>query len=89
MKGNLKFFIIIIITFLTLISCSKESNKAIDTEDDSAKNVVENFFKYENEKNKDKLLTTLTERYNSPNVVWGFENLDIIKILNIAEEEVA
>lgn len=87
MKGNLKFFIIIIITFLTLISCSKESNKAIDTEDDSAKNVVENFFKYENEKNKDKLLTTLTERYNSPNVVWGFENLDIIKILNIAEEE--
>jgi len=87
MKGNFKIIIIIIITFITLAGCSKESNSTINTEDDSAKTVVENYFKYENEKNKEKLLTTLTDRYNSPNVFWEFENLDSTKIISIEEEK--
>lgn len=83
MKKFLKVYISIIIVTLILISgCSNENTTKID----SAQTVVENFFDYKNEKNKDKSLTTLTERYNSPNVVWGFENLDSIKIINIEEE---
>lgn len=46
--------------------------------------IVENYFKYMNEKNKEKLLENLTEWHN--NTIWGFENLDYIKILNIEEE---
>lgn len=46
--------------------------------------VVENYFKYMNEKNKEKLLGNLTEWHN--NMIWGFENLDYIKILSIEEE---
>lgn len=46
--------------------------------------VVENYFKYMNEKNKEKLLENLTEWHN--NTIWGFENLEYIKIINIVEE---
>ncbi|GAA0084901.1 DUF4829 domain-containing protein [Clostridium sp. CTA-7] len=88
MKGNLtREIMVIIITFITLVGCSKESNRTVDFKDDSAKTVVENYFKYKNEKNKDNLLTTLTERFNAPNVVWGFENLDSTKIISIEEEK--
>lgn len=48
--------------------------------------VVENYFKYMNVKNKEKLLENLTEEYKAANMVWGFENLDYIKILNLEEE---
>ena len=84
MKKFLTVYISIIIVTLILISgCSNENTTKLD----SAQTVVENFFDYKNEKNKDKLLTTLTEHYNSPNAVWGFENLDSIKIINIEEEK--
>ncbi|WP_350445884.1 DUF4829 domain-containing protein [Anaeromonas frigoriresistens] len=78
---------LVIITVSILVGCSNESKKVVDSKDDSAQTVVENYFKYKNEKNKDKLLTTLTEHWNTQNVVWGFENLDSIKIINIEEEK--
>lgn len=88
MKVNLRVnIILIIITLIVFVGCSKDSNRPIDSKGDSAQMVVENFFKYKNEKNKDKLLTTLTEHYNAPNVVWGFDNLDSVKILKIEEEK--
>ena len=89
MKGkNLGFRMLLIIAVIILAGCSTESNKvAVDSQGDSAQAVVEKYFQYKNEKNKDKLLTTLTERYNAPNVIWGFENLESIKILNIEEEK--
>ncbi|WP_150844679.1 MULTISPECIES: DUF4829 domain-containing protein [unclassified Clostridium] len=88
MKRNIRFnaMIMISITLILLGGCSSESNRATDTKGDSAQTVVENYFKYENEKNKDKLLTTLTEHFNAPNVVWGFDNLESTKIINIEEE---
>lgn len=46
--------------------------------------VVENYFKYMNEKNEEKLLENLTEGHK--NTSWGFENLEYIKIINIVEE---
>ncbi len=78
--------LIIIITLILLVGCSSESNRVTETKGDSAQTVVENYFKYKNEKNKDKLLTTLTEHFNAPNVVWGFDNLESTKIISIEEE---
>ncbi|EJP6473716.1 DUF4829 domain-containing protein [Clostridium sporogenes] len=49
--------------------------------------VVENYFKYYNEKNKEKILNTLTEVHDGPNVAWGFENLEYIKLNSIKEEK--
>lgn len=89
MKKNLKINNILMITIITLfifVGCSNNINKEKDSTNDSAKVVVENYFKYQNEKDKDKMLTTLTQRYNAPNVVWGFENLKNVKLLNIEEE---
>ena len=87
-KKILKIYVsIIITTLIILVGCSNENTTKIDSKADSAQTVVENYFQYKNEKNKDKLLTTLTEHWNAPNVVWGFENLDSIKIINIEEEK--
>ncbi|AJD30190.1 MULTISPECIES: DUF4829 domain-containing protein [Clostridium] len=52
-----------------------------------SKRVVENYFKYYNEKNKEKILTTLTEVHDGPNVVWGFKNLEYINLNSIKEEK--
>jgi hypothetical protein len=87
MKGNLRFKVmLLIITLIILVGCSNDTNRVIDSKGDSAQTVVENYFKYKNEKNKDKLLTTLAEHYNAPNVVWGFDNLNSIKLVSIEEE---
>lgn len=88
MKKNLKFYIsIIMITLIMLVGCSNDNNTKIDSKGDSAQTVVKNSFQYTNEKNKEKLLTTFTEHWNDPNVDWGFENLDSIKIINIEEDK--
>ena len=83
MKKNSKIYISIIIATLTiLVGCSNRNTTKID----SPQTVVENYFQYKNEKNKDKVFTTVTDYYKSPNTNWGFENLDSIKIVNIEEE---
>ncbi|MEG6523316.1 DUF4829 domain-containing protein [Desulfotomaculum sp. 1211_IL3151] len=82
-----KFGILLIIVMIIFVGCSKDSHSKVDSQSYSAQSVVEKYFQYRNEKNKDKLLTTLTEHWNAPNVVWGFENLDSIRIINIEEEK--
>ncbi|MEG1481743.1 DUF4829 domain-containing protein [Clostridium sp.] len=83
-------FIILIVICIIFIFCINKivSSKEIDT-GTSNKNpeiVVENYFKYQNDKDKEKLLTTLTKWHNGPNVVWGFENLKKINLESISEE---
>ena len=86
-RKNLKFIMLFIIAVIIFAGCSKESAKVeVNSQGDSAQTVVEKYFKYINEKNKDNVLTTLTEHFNAPNIVWGFENLDSIKIINIGKE---
>lgn len=89
MKGNLKFNILLIIITVIIVvgGLTVFNSMEVDSKAHSAQRVVENFFQYKNEKNKDKLLITLTEHWNAPNVIWGFENLDSIKIINIEEEK--
>lgn len=48
--------------------------------------VIKSYYKYKNDKNKQGMLTTLTKGHDAPNVVWGFEDLEYIKIINIKEE---
>lgn len=51
-----------------------------------AMEVVENYFKYSDEKNEKGVLSTLTDRWNAPNIVWELGNLEYID-LNFIEEE--
>lgn len=50
------------------------------------KQVVENYYKYENEKNKEGMLSTLTKDYGKSNLESLFKKLDYIKVTNISEE---
>jgi len=82
----MKKIILLLITIalsIGLIACNSSTQDSLN---DDSKSVVENHFIYENEKNKDKLLTTLTNHYKQGNTDWGFDNLDSIKIVNINEE---
>lgn len=82
----LKINIFIILTLFILCSCGiKSTNKTADSQSNSPQNVVEKFFQYKNEKDKSKLLTTLTEHWNDQNVIWDFGSFDSIKITNIEE----
>jgi len=82
----MKKLILLLITIalsIGLIACNSSTQDSLN---DDSKSVVENHFIHENEKNKDKLLTTLTNHYKQDNTDWGFDNLDSIKIVNINEE---
>lgn len=82
----LSILFLIVVVFFS--GCSKENTKVVvNSSNDSAETVVKKYFQYKNEKDKSKMLTTLTELWKAPNVVWGFENLDSIKIINIKEEK--
>jgi PBP1b-binding outer membrane lipoprotein LpoB len=84
---KLKISFLLLLSVIIFVGCSKEDNKVVVDFRDSAQTVVEKHFQYNNEKNKTKLLTTLTEHWNAPNVDWGFENLNNIKIVTIEEEK--
>lgn len=86
--GKIRISFLLIIAVIILFGCSTQSDKvAITSQSNSAQVVVEKYFRYYNEKNKEKLLTMLTEHWNAPNVVWGFDNLNSMKIINIEEEK--
>lgn len=82
---NKQFLYLVLILILALIPMSCSKNKEDSNIDPQT--VVENYFKYCNEKDKDKVLTTLTKRYDTPNMVWGFDNLEYQKIISIVEEQ--
>ena len=47
------------------------------------KQVIENYFKYYNQKNRQGMLSTLTSWHEQSNIIFGFNNLMFIKLLNI------
>ncbi|WP_238881704.1 DUF4829 domain-containing protein [Clostridium sp. YIM B02551] len=76
------FLVIVIGGYYVVQGLTSNSNKkSLDP-----KQVVENYFKYRNEKNKKEILKTLTKWHDAPNTVWNFENLYSIKIEDIKEE---
>lgn len=77
-----KIVMMVLFSIFTLIGCSKSQTQLSEPQQ-----IVENYFKYSNEKNKEEVLSTLTEWHNSPNVVLGIENLENIKLIDIKEEK--
>ncbi|WMJ80194.1 DUF4829 domain-containing protein [Clostridium sp. MB40-C1] len=57
-----------------------------DPDTKAAETVVRNYFKYKNEKNEEKVLSTLTDSFKSPNVVREYDDLESIKLIGIQEE---
>lgn len=72
-----KIVIVVLILVFALTGCSKSQVKLPGPNE-----VVENYFKYYNEKNREEVLSTLTEWHNAPNVIFQFENLDNIRLID-------
>ena len=51
------------------------------------KQVIENYFKFYNEKNRQGLSTTLTKWHDQPNVGFGLDNLIFIKLVSIGNND--
>ncbi len=50
------------------------------------KEVIEEFFKYYNQKNLEGMSSFTTDTYHSSETHWGFDNLEYIKLINIFED---
>lgn len=89
MKKKITLAILFLVFVFAGCGCSKAETEGLNSQKQSLepKQVVENYFKYYNEKNKEGVLSTLTESHDAPNVAWGFENLDSKKIIDIQEEK--
>jgi hypothetical protein len=85
-----KFLVILgIIGFLSIISIGY-GNKSISTNNNNSlqpKQVIENYFKYYNQKNRQGLLSTLTSWHDQSNVDFGFDNLIFIKLVSIGNDD--
>ena len=90
MKNKMKKKIILVILFLPFIfaGCLKSQTQLSNSQRLSLepKQVVENYFKYRNEKNSKGILSTLTEKYATYNTIWEFENLKSSTLNTIVEE---
>ena len=71
--------------FLPMLE-KQDWSEIYDPKTQTPEQVVKNYFKFYNEKNKEKLLTTLTDWHKAPNVVWGFDNLKYIKVIKIEDD---
>jgi Domain of unknown function (DUF4829) len=69
---------------LALVGCMKEGNAA----NQDPQKVVENYFTYKNEKDKDKSLTMTTKAFAESNDDFNIDNINEIKLLDIKEEEI-
>ena len=87
MKKTLVVLGLISFLFLTLMGCGIKSVPTNTNNSLQPKQVIENYFKYYNEKNRQGLLSTLTSRHDQPNVVFGFENLKSIKLVSIENDD--
>jgi len=87
LKRILVIFGLIIFSLIILIGYG---NKSISTNTNNSlqpKQVIENYFKYYNQKDRQGLLSTLTSWHDQPNVVFGLENLKFIKLVSIGNED--
>jgi len=83
LKKTLVILGLIGLCVFTLMKFGIESG-SINTNDSlQPKQVIENYFKFSNDKNREGMLTTLTEWQHQPNVVFGLEDLKFIKLVSI------
>ncbi|OAA88570.1 DUF4829 domain-containing protein [Clostridium ljungdahlii] len=89
-----KVVLVILSLFIMLTGCSITKTQQTSSQKQASesqqllqpKQVVENYFKYLNEKNKKALFTTITEWQKAPNVEWGFDVREYIKLISVNEE---
>lgn len=85
-----KFMIIALLLTFILTGCSLPQKKVNISNSDklklTPKEVVENYFKYYNEKSKTGVLSTLTKWHNTPNMKFGFDSLKSINIIDITDD---
>ena len=79
-------FLVLLLSFI-LVGCSPSQWKDSSSKNETAaaKKVVKNYFKYYNNKDKEALLTTVSEKSHGANTVWGFDDLKNIKLVFIDE----
>ncbi|MFT5875781.1 MAG: hypothetical protein ACI8WT_004778 [Clostridium sp.] len=68
---------------LTGCTTQNSKDKKIDVALLKPKEVVEEFFKYYNQKNLEGMNTLTIEKFHSSESSWEFDNLEYIKIINI------
>ena len=73
---------------MILTGCKTESpkDKNVQTTLSKPKVVIEEFFKYYNQKNLQGINSLTTEKSHSSESSWGFDNLEYIKVINIIED---
>jgi PBP1b-binding outer membrane lipoprotein LpoB len=82
--------IIVLLIFLAIVfsGCSKVKTQVTDSQKQPLQpnQVIDNYFRYYNEKNREGVLSTQTEVNKAPNIVFGFENLKYIKLISMSED---
>ncbi|NEZ46993.1 DUF4829 domain-containing protein [Clostridium niameyense] len=78
-----QLLLIILLSLIVLIGCCKFNDNGKLLESDK---VIQNYFKYYNNKNKKGVLSTLTKNTCTFNVMFNFGNLKYIKLENIKED---
>lgn len=83
-----KTITVILFIVLMLSVCYLTRTQKINLQRQSLKpkQVVENYFKYWDEKNSKGMLSCLTEKYDKHNIDWEFGNLKSVNLISIVEE---
>lgn len=87
MKSIRKIRLVLLVAIIIVIcigGCKWKINQG-KTRYNESRTVVENYFKYWDEKNREMILTTLTKWHNSPKVGFSFDNIENVKLLNVEE----
>ena len=87
MKKTLIILGIICLFVFSLMSFGNKSAPINTNNSVQPKQVIENYFRFYNEKNRQGLLSTLTSWHEQSNVDFGFKNLIFTKLLRIGNED--
>ncbi|KLU58652.1 hypothetical protein CEB3_c46680 [Peptococcaceae bacterium CEB3] len=87
MKKALVILVLATLFLFALIKGGIENPPANTDSSQRPRQVIENYFKFYNEKNRQGLLSTLTQWHNKPNMVFGFKDLIFMKLLSIGNDD--
>ncbi|WP_172408193.1 DUF4829 domain-containing protein [Desulfosporosinus sp. FKA] len=87
MKKKLVILGLISLFVFTLMRFGIESVPINTNNSLQPKQVIENYYKFYNEKNREGLLTTLTKWHDQSNVNFGFDNLIFTKFVSIGDND--
>ncbi|KUO78471.1 MAG: hypothetical protein APF81_15115 [Desulfosporosinus sp. BRH_c37] len=87
MKKNLVILGLISIFVFAMMRFGIESVPINTNNSLQPKQVIENYFKFYNEKNRQGLSTTLTKWHDQSNVDFGLDNLIFIKLVSIGNND--